>query len=64
MIGNFLFYLAPIAMAIVVIILAIGLWNMARGGNNDLAQKMMRYRVLAQFIAVILMLGALYFANR
>ena len=51
-------------MGIVVIFLGIGLWNMARGDNNALAQKMMRYRVLAQFAAVILMLAALYFISR
>jgi hypothetical protein len=51
-------------MGIVVIFLGIGLWNMARGGNNALAQKMMRYRVFAQFVAVILMLAALYFISR
>lgn len=62
--SEFLFYLAPVMMIIVVIFLGIGLWNMARGGNNELAQKMMRYRVIAQFVAVIVMLAALYFASR
>ncbi len=62
--ADFLFYLTPFIMAIVVIVLGIGLWNMARGGNNALAQKMMRYRILAQFVAVIVMLAALYFASR
>ncbi len=61
---EFLFLLAPVAMAIVVIILLVGLWNMARGGNNALSQKLMRYRVAAQFVAVIVMLAALYFASR
>ncbi len=61
---EFLFVLAPVAMAIVIIILAIGLWNMKRGGNSALSQKMMRYRVAAQFVAVIIMLAALYFASR
>jgi hypothetical protein len=62
--SEFLFTLAPFAMGIVVIFLVIGLWNMARGGNNELAQKMMRYRVIAQFVAVVVMLAALYFAGR
>ncbi|MCF6322150.1 MAG: twin transmembrane helix small protein [Rhizobiaceae bacterium] len=60
----FLFYLAPVIMAGVVIILGLGLWNMARGGNNEFAQKMMRYRILAQFVAVVVMLTALYFVGR
>ena len=59
-----LFILAPIAMIIVVIILGLGLWNMLRGGNNQFSQKMMRYRIIAQFIAVVIMLAALYFVGR
>jgi len=59
-----LFLLAPIAMIIVVIILGLGLWNMLRGGNNRFSQKMMRYRIIAQFIAVVIMLAALYFVGR
>jgi len=62
--SDFLFTLAPFIMALVVIFLVIGLWNMARGGNNALAQKMMRYRILAQFVAVVVMLSALYLAGR
>ncbi len=62
--SEILFALAPFIMGAVVIFLVIGLWNMARGGNNELAQKMMRYRVLAQFVAVVVMLTALYLAGR
>ena len=62
--ANILFILAPIAMVIVVIILGAGLLNMARGGDNARAQKLMRYRILAQFAAVIIMLAALYLAGR
>jgi len=62
--SDILFFLAPIAMIIVVIILGLGLWNMMRGGSNKFSQKMMRYRVIAQFVAVIIMLAALYFVGR
>ncbi len=62
--SDILFLLAPIAMIIVVIILALGLWNMMRGGSNKFSQKMMRYRVIAQFVVVIIMLAALYFVGR
>ncbi len=34
---EFLFLLAPVAMVVVIIILAIGLWNMKRGGNSALS---------------------------
>ena len=56
-------YLAPFAMALVAIILFLGLWNMMRGGTGNRSQMLMRWRVFAQFIAVLLMVGALYFAR-
>lgn len=61
---DILFLLAPFAMLIVVIILALGLWNMLRRGSNEFSQKMMRYRIIAQFVAVVIMLAALYFVGR
>ncbi|MCP4182003.1 MAG: twin transmembrane helix small protein [Hyphomicrobiales bacterium] len=61
---DILFLLATIAIIIVVIILALGLWNMMRGGSNEFSQKMMRYRVIVQFVVVIIMLAALYFVGR
>lgn len=51
----------PFFMAIVAIILAMGLWNMARGGGTDRSQKLMRYRVLAQAVAVVVMVAAVYY---
>lgn len=62
--AEFLFYLAPLLMVGVAIILFFGIWNFARGGGSNLSQRLMRFRVLAQLIAVIVMLSALYFAGR
>ncbi len=42
----------------VVVILALGFWNMFRGGPGSLSQKLMRARVLVQFVAVILLMIA------
>lgn len=53
-----------ILMIVVAIILALGLANMVRGGNVGRSQKLMRYRVLAQFIAVLAMVGALLYFGR
>ena len=53
------------AMAAVVAILGAGLWNMFRGGPANLSQKLMRARVAAQFVAVMLLLLAVFlFAPR
>ena len=53
-----LFYLILVAMAAVVIVLAIGIGGFAKGGafNAKYANKMMRLRILFQFIAVLLIL--------
>jgi Hypoxia induced protein conserved region len=50
-----------VAVAVVAIILFMGLWNMFRGGDPNRSQMLMRARVLAQFVALVVILGALYF---
>ena len=53
------------ALAAVVLILGAGLWNMFRGGSGNTSQKLMRARVIAQFIAIVLvMLAVFFFAPR
>ena len=55
-------YLVPIAVGVVFVILLLGLWNMMRGGPANTSQKLMRMRVVAQFLAIIVILIAVYFA--
>ncbi|MHA6263189.1 twin transmembrane helix small protein [Arenibacterium sp. CAU 1754] len=57
-----LFYLILVAMAAVVIVLAVGIGGFAKGGafNAKYANKMMRLRILFQFIAVLLILLLVY----
>jgi len=57
-------YLVPFAVGVVFIVLLLGLWNMLRGGSANTCQRLMRLRVLAQFLAIILILLTVYFANR
>jgi hypothetical protein len=49
-------YIVPLAIAAVALVLVIGLYNMLRGGSPNLSQKLMRWRVVLQFIAIILIL--------
>jgi hypothetical protein len=56
--------LVPIALAAVAIVLVLGLWNMMRGGNPNLSQRLMRWRVILQFIAICVVMAAIYFAHR
>ncbi|MDF2982437.1 MAG: hypothetical protein K0Q69_2209 [Devosia sp.] len=53
-----------VALGAVAIILFMGLWNMFRGGDPNLSQKLMRARVIAQAVAIVVILGALYFFGR
>lgn len=53
--------LIPLAIGVVVLILFAGLFNMMRGGSANLSQKLMRARVIAQFVAIMLIIAALYF---
>lgn len=52
-----------IALGAVAIVLLLGLWNMMRGGSGNRSQTLMRWRVLLQFVAIIAMLGALWFTQ-
>lgn len=53
-----LFIVVAIACLVVVLVLLVGVGSFARGGtfNAKYANKIMRLRLLAQFIAVILIL--------
>jgi len=54
-------FLAVVAIAAVTIVLLIGLRNMMRGGDANFSNKMMQLRILLQLIAIILIVGAIYF---
>lgn len=61
---NIFNYLVPLAVAAVAVVLLLGLWNMLRGGSASRSQNLMRWRVVLQFAAVIIMMAGLWFANR
>ena len=53
-------YLVPVAIGAVAIVLVLGLVNMMRGGSPDRSQKLMRMRVLLQFVAIIVIMAAIW----
>jgi len=57
-------YLIPVALAAVTIVLLLGLWNMMRGGSANRSQKLMRWRVILQFVAIFLLMAALWFSGK
>ncbi len=56
--------LVPLSVAAVAIVLLMGLWNMMRGGSANTSQLLMRWRVGLQFVAVIIIMLAFYFAAK
>lgn len=59
--ANLVPYFILVLILIVAVILAMGLLNMMRGGSTSRSQTLMRWRVIAQFVAVIAMVAALFF---
>lgn len=55
--------LIPVMVIAVAIVLVLGLWNMLRGGNPGRSQSLMRWRVILQFVAIVVAMAALYFAR-
>lgn len=59
--ANFMsFYLVPIAVGAVAVVLLLGLINMFRGGSPNTSQKLMRLRVLLQFVAIIIIMATIW----
>jgi Hypoxia induced protein conserved region len=55
--NEFLMYaLVPVAVACVAVVLILGLANLARGGSPMRSQKLMRLRVLLQFVAIVVIM--------
>lgn len=52
--------LVPFALAAVTVVLLLGLVNMMRGGSANTSQRLMRWRVGLQFLAILLVLGAIW----
>lgn len=61
--SDVLTYLALAVMAAVAIVLAMGLFNMMRGGDANRSQQLMRARVMLQGLAVLIIVGVLLLAQ-
>jgi uncharacterized membrane protein len=58
--NRFVDLLVPTAVVAVAFVLLLGLVNMLRGGNANRSQHLMRLRVLLQFIAIIVIMGVIW----
>jgi hypothetical protein len=62
--GFMALYLVPIALGAVAIVLLLGLANMMRGGSPNTSQRLMRWRVLLQFVALIVIMLTIWAMGR
>ena len=52
--------IVPIAIGAVAVVLVLGLINMMRGGSPNTSQKLMRWRVLLQFVAIVVIMTVIW----
>ncbi len=59
-------FLIPAALTAVTIVLALGIYALYRGGDfgRSYSNKLMRLRVVAQAIAIAVLMGALWWRTR
>jgi hypothetical protein len=55
--------LTSLAVAVVFIVLLAGLWNMSRGASANTSQKLMRWRVALQFLAILILMLAIFLSR-
>ena len=63
---GFLYYLLiPISLLAVLAVLGTGIYGMFKGGdfNKKYANKLMRLRITLQFVAIVIIMSALYFST-
>jgi hypothetical protein len=53
-------YIVPLAIGAVGVILVLGLVNMMRGGSPNTSQRLMRLRVLFQFVAIVIIMTTIW----
>jgi hypothetical protein len=56
--------MVPIAIAAVAVVLLFGFINFARGGSPQISQRLMRWRVLLQFVALVVIMFTIWALGR
>jgi hypothetical protein len=64
--GGFVYFLIPVGLAATALILGVGIYSLAKGGAfaKENANKLMRLRVLAQAVTIVLILLFLILIGR
>ncbi|NIX78196.1 twin transmembrane helix small protein [Microvirga terricola] len=58
--NSFVDLLVPVAVVAVAFVLLLGLINMLRGGSPNRSQQLMRLRILLQLLAIIIIMGVIW----
>lgn len=58
-----LYYLTILAPLAVLVALLLGLWNLMRTRSASRSQKLMRWRVGLQFLAIVLIMVTVYLTS-
>lgn len=61
---SFFYFLVPVAIGAVAVVLLLGLTNMMRGGSPNTSQRLMRLRVLLQFVALVIIMTTIWLLGR
>jgi len=60
---SILYYLTTFLVIAVIGVLALGLWTMLKGDAPNLSQKLMRWRVALQFLAIVVIAAYVFVSN-
>ena len=58
------YIVVPLAIGAVAVVLLLGLLNFTRGGSPYLSQRLMRWRVLLQFVAIIIIMFTIWIIGK
>ena len=64
MAATFSTFIVPIAIGAVAVVLLLGLYNMLRGGSPHTSQRLMRLRVLLQFVAIVIIMITIWLMGK
>jgi len=60
---DLLYRLTTVAVVAVIIVLLLGLWTLLRGSSPNLSQKLMRWRIGLQFLAIVVIMAFVFLSG-
>ena len=58
-----LYYLTTLAVLAVLVVLCMGLYSLLGQRNSNLSQKLLRWRVVLKFVAILIIMGFVLFSR-